>query len=50
MLGVTTLEKDRDHAEKYFDQAKQMDIKYYHHAMNQYVSIMKMLNNKEKKK
>ena len=50
LLGVTTLEKDRDHAEKYFDQAKQMDIKYYHHAMNQYVSIMKMLNNKEKKK
>ena len=50
LLDVTTLEKDRDHAEKYFDQAKQMDIKYYHHAMNQYVSIMKMLNNKEKKK
>lgn len=50
LLSVTTLEKDRDHAEKYFDQAKQMDIKYYHHAMNQYVSIMKMLNNKEKKK
>lgn len=50
LLGVTTLEKDRDQAKKYFDQAKQMDIKYYHHAMNQYASIMKMLNDKEKKK
>ena len=50
LLGVTTLEKDRDQAQKYFDQAKAMDEKYYHHAMNQYASIMKMLNDKEKKK
>lgn len=50
LLGVTTLEKDRDQAENYFDQAKKMDLKYYHHAMSQYASIMKMLNDKEKKK
>lgn len=50
LLGVTTLEKDRDQAQKYFAQAKQMDAKYYQQAMNQYASIMKMLNDKEKKK
>lgn len=49
LLGVTTLEKDRDQAKKYFAQAKQMDAKYYQQAMNQYASIMKMLNDKEKK-
>lgn len=49
LLGVTTLEKDRDQAQKYFAQAKQMDAKYYQQAMNQYASIMKMLNEKEKK-
>lgn len=49
LLGVTTLEKDRDQAQKYFAQAKQMDTKYYQQAMNQYASIMKMLNDKEKK-
>ena len=43
LLGVTTLEKDRDQAQKYFAQAKQMDAKYYQQAM------MKMLNDKEKK-
>lgn len=50
LLGVTALEKDRDQAQEYFAQAKSMDKKYYHHAMNQYASIMKMLNDKEKKK
>lgn len=49
LLGVTTLEKDRDQAQKYFAQAKQMDAKYYQQAMNQYASVMKMLNDKEKK-
>lgn len=49
LLGVTTLEKGRDQAQKYFAQAKQMDAKYYQQAMNQYASIMKMLNDKEKK-
>lgn len=49
LLGVTTLEKDRYQAQKYFAQAKQMDAKYYQQAMNQYASIMKMLNDKEKK-
>ena len=49
LLGVTTLEKDRDQAQKYFAQAKQMDAKYYQQAMNQYASIMEMLNDKEKK-
>lgn len=49
LLGVTTLEKDSDQAQKYFAQAKQMDAKYYQQAMNQYASIMKMLNDKEKK-
>lgn len=49
LLGVTTLEKDRDQAQKYFAQAKQMDAKYYQQAVNQYASIMKMLNDKEKK-
>ncbi|QLL74225.1 tetratricopeptide repeat protein [Lactobacillus crispatus] len=49
LLGVTTLEKDRDQAQKYFAQAKQMDAKHYQQAMNQYASIMKMLNDKEKK-
>lgn len=49
LLGVTTLEKDRDQAQKYFAQAKQMDANYYQQAMNQYASIMKMLNDKEKK-
>lgn len=49
LLGVTTLEKDRDQAQKYFAQAKQMDAKYYQQAMNQYASIMKILNDKEKK-
>lgn len=49
LLGVTKLEKDRDQAQKYFAQAKQMDAKYYQQAMNQYASIMKMLNDKEKK-
>ncbi|MFC2693701.1 MAG: tetratricopeptide repeat protein [Lactobacillus crispatus] len=49
LLGITTLEKDRDQAQKYFAQAKQMDAKYYQQAMNQYASIMKMLNDKEKK-
>lgn len=49
LLGVTTLEKDRDQAQKYFAQAKQIDAKYYQQAMNQYASIMKMLNDKEKK-
>lgn len=50
LLGVVTFEKDRDRAKEYFVQAKQMDEKYYHHAMDQYASIMKMLNDKEKKK
>lgn len=49
LLGVSTLEKDRDQAKKYFDQAKEMDEKYYKKAMDQYASIMKMLNDKEKK-
>ena len=49
LLGVTTLEKDRDQAQKYFALAKQMYAKYYQQAMNQYASIMKMLNDKEKK-
>ena len=31
-------------------QAKAMDEKYYKRAMDQYASIMKMLNDKEKKK
>ena len=49
LLGVTTLEKERGQAQKYFAQAKQMDAKYYQQAMNQYASIMMMLNDKEKK-
>lgn len=50
LLGVSILEKNRDQAKEYFDQAKKMDEKYYKRAMNQYASIMKMLNDKEKKK
>lgn len=50
LLGVSTLEADRVQAEQYFAKAKQMDEKYYKRAMNQYASIMKMLNDKEKKK
>lgn len=50
LLGVSTLEKDRTQAKEYFDRAKKMDEKYYKRAMDQYVSIMKMLNDKEKKK
>lgn len=49
LLGVTTLEKDRSQAQKYFAKAKKMDAKYYQQAMNQYASIMKMINDKEKK-
>lgn len=50
LLGVSTMEKDRTQAEKYFVQAKTMDEKYYKQAMDQYASIMKMLNDKEKKR
>ena len=50
LLGVSTLEKDRTQAKEYFDRAKKMDEKYYKRAMDQYASIMKMLNDKEKKK
>ena len=50
LLGVSTMEKDRTQAEAYFAKAKAMDEKYYKRAMNQYASIMKMLNDKEKKK
>ncbi|AEG40517.1 tetratricopeptide repeat protein [Lactobacillus kefiranofaciens] len=50
LLGVATLEEKRELAKQYFDRAKKMDIKYYQHAMKQYASIMKMLNDKEKKK
>lgn len=50
LLGVSTMEKDRTQAEAYFAKAKAMDEKYYKRAMDQYASIMKMLNDKEKKK
>ncbi|NHL96625.1 tetratricopeptide repeat protein, partial [Lactobacillus helveticus] len=50
LLGVSTMEKDRNKAESYFAKAKAMDEKYYKRAMDQYASIMKMLNDKEKKK
>lgn len=50
LLGVSTMEKDRNKAEAYFAKAKAMDEKYYKRAMDQYASIMKMLNDKEKKK
>lgn len=50
LLGVSTMEKDRIQAEAYFAKAKAMDEKYYKRAMDQYASIMKMLNDKEKKK
>lgn len=50
LLGVSTMEKDRTQAEAYFVKAKAMDEKYYKRAMDQYASIMKMLNDKEKKK
>lgn len=50
LLGVSTLEKDRTQAKEYFDRAQKMDEKYYKRAMDQYASIMKMLNDKEKKK
>ena len=49
LLGVSTMEKDRTQAEAYFAKAKAMDEKYYKRAMDQYASIMKMLNDKEKK-
>lgn len=50
LLGVTTAEKDRDQAQKYFAKSKSMDEKYYTHAMDQYASILKTINDKEKKK
>ena len=50
LLGVSSLEKDLTQAKEYFDRAKKMDEKYYKRAMDQYASIMKMLNDKEKKK
>ncbi|WP_297950465.1 tetratricopeptide repeat protein [uncultured Lactobacillus sp.] len=50
LLGITSLEKSREQAQQYFAKAKQMDAKYYQQAMNQYASIMKMINDKEKKK
>lgn len=50
LLGVASMEKDRTQAEAYFAKAKTMDKKYYKQAMDQYASIMKMLNDKEKKK
>lgn len=50
LLGVSAMEKDRTQAEAYFAKAKAMDEKYYKRAMDQYASIMKMLNDKEKKK
>lgn len=50
LLGVSTLEKNRLQAKEYFDQAKKMNVKYYDHAMKQYASIIRMLNDKEKKK
>lgn len=50
LLGVSTMEKDRTQAEAYFAKAKAMDEKYYKRVMDQYASIMKMLNDKEKKK
>ena len=50
LLGVSTMEKDRTQAEAYFAKAEAMDEKYYKRAMDQYASIMKMLNDKEKKK
>ena len=50
LLGVSTMEKDRSQAEAYFAKAKAMDEKYYKRTMDQYASIMKMLNDKEKKK
>lgn len=50
LLGVSTMEKDRTQAEAYFAKAKAMDEKYCKRAMDQYASIMKMLNDKEKKK
>lgn len=50
LLGVSTMEKDRTQAEAYFAKAKAMDEKYYKRAMDQYASIIKMLNDKEKKK
>ena len=50
LLGVSTMEKDRTQAEAYFTKAKAMDEKSYKGAMDQNASIMKMLNDKEKKK
>lgn len=50
LLGVSTLEENRMLAKQYFAKAKQMNAKYYKRAMDQYASIMKMLNDKEKKK
>ncbi|RVU70288.1 MULTISPECIES: lipopolysaccharide assembly protein LapB [Lactobacillus] len=49
LLGVCLLNENRDQAEEFFDQAKQLDEKYYQHARDQYAAILKMINDREKK-
>lgn len=50
LLAVSTLEENKGQANKYFAKSKELDQNYYNQAMNKYASIMKILNDKEKKK
>ncbi|GAA3628673.1 tetratricopeptide repeat protein [Lactobacillus hamsteri] len=49
LLGVTLFDHDRDQAEKMFAISKKMDEKYFQKAHDQYASILKLVNDKEKK-
>ncbi|WEV71536.1 tetratricopeptide repeat protein [Lactobacillus sp. ESL0785] len=48
LLGITILAEDRTAAKKFFEQAKELDPKYYQQALDQYAAILKMINDKGK--
>lgn len=47
LLGVSLFADNRDQAEKYFAQAKQMDPKYYQEAQQQYGNLLGLISGKE---
>lgn len=47
LLGVSLFADNRDQAEKYFAQAKQMDPKYYQEAQQQYSNLLGLISGKD---
>lgn len=49
LLGISSLEENRDQAETYFKKSQVLDSKYYDKAKEQYSNLLGLINSKEKK-